>query len=112
MPKDNLIRAATFIRTIDGDTFVARLDLLPKVQPRHQAEAAIRVFGWNAAELREAEGPRMRDVFDFMLRNAVRIDVEIKAISFERIVCSVWIDDVLFSGTLQKQLRRIRGEEN
>jgi hypothetical protein len=108
LDKDNRIRSAAFVRIIDGDTFTARLDLTPSVSPAHECRANIRVKGWNAEELREEEGPYMRDQFAAILQAAQTIDVKLEGMSFTRIVCSVWVDGVLFEGLLRERLNRFR----
>jgi hypothetical protein len=106
--RDNDVRFAEFLRIIDGDTFAARIHLAPKVRPRVQMEASIRVHNWSAAELNTEEGRHMRLLFEETLRTAGRIDVVMKTMSFERIVCAVWIDDELFAGLLTHELLAFR----
>lgn len=106
--EDNLIRAVTYVRTLDGDSFVGLLRLAPVVKPKPLLEAAFRVKGWNAAELREAEGPYMRVQFEARLIAASAIRVRMYTMSFERIVSDVYLDDVLFAGILHTALRDLR----
>ncbi len=101
---DNGVRKAEFRRIIDGDTFVCLADLWPKTKPKTMSEAAIRVKGWNAAELSEAEGPYMRDVFETQLRGAKVITVLASGMSFERVVCTVYLDGEHFMGILSRAL--------
>lgn len=107
---DNLRRTGQYVRTIDGDTFVMRVDLWAptRVKPISKLEAAIRVNGWNAAELDESEGPRMRIEFETLLVKAERIDVYPTGMNRERIVCYVWLDGTLFSGLLHETLEKLR----
>lgn len=102
---DNYVRGARFVKVIDGDTFAAVIALAPKVKPAPLLDAHVRVFGWNAAELREAEGPAMRDAFNELLQAARVITVQMVAMSFERIVCVVYLDGVRFDGLLDNRLR-------
>lgn len=106
--RDNDTRYAEFLRIIDGDTFQARIHLAPHARPRVEMVASIRVANWNAAELNEPEGKFMRDKFEEMLRVAGRIDLQMRTMSFERIVCSVWLDDELFAGILTHELLTFR----
>jgi hypothetical protein len=109
MPRDNYARQIVYQRTIDGDTFAGTMDLLPAfVSPNVKLDTHVRVHNWSAAELREAEGPAMRDAFEKLLKNAKRIDLELRAMSFRRIVASVWLDDVLFAGLLHQRLQQLR----
>lgn len=71
----------------------------------------IRVHGWNAAELKQAEGPAMRDRFAELLTAAKAIDLHPVARSFERIVCDVYIDGVLFAGLLGTHLDALRHDQ-
>lgn len=106
--RDNLVRQAYFQRIIDGDTFVCLLDLTPMVSPQTMLKAHIRVEGWNAKELRESEGPLMRDQFEKLLKATNYISVKLSGMSFQRIVCPVYLDGVLFSGLLREQLSLVR----
>lgn len=108
MPADARVRDARLVRVIDGDTFVAVLDLLPGAEPAPLLETSIRVYNWDAAELRDREGPYMRDVFRQQLEAARRITVEVRGMSFQRIVASVWIDEQLFAGILSRELLQLR----
>jgi endonuclease YncB( thermonuclease family) len=108
MPKDNLTRPATYIRVIDGDTFVAKIPVWQGVKPAVFYEASIRVKGWSAAELNEPEGLIMRDAFESMLRAAKTIDLTFSTMSFERLVCAVFLDDQLFAGLLHQRLHQLR----
>lgn len=108
MTKDNGFRAARYVRIHDGDTFRARVDLWPRADPDPMVEAWIRVRNWNADELREAEGPIMRDLMDALLRSAQSIDLRATGMSFARVVCDVYIDDQLFVGLLHGTLAAIR----
>lgn len=105
---DNQVRSARLLRTLDGDTFAASLDLAPRVKPRPTLEAHIRVRGWSAKELNEIEGPEMLFWFNSLLVGAQTIAVRLGPMSFERIVCDVYLDGVLFAGMLRGQLRNIR----
>jgi hypothetical protein len=106
--RDNDTRFAEFIRIIDGDTFEARIHLVPKVRPRVQIVSSIRVQGWSTAELNTGEGRYMRGKFEELLMNTKRIDLQIRGMSFERIVCAVWLDDELFAGILTHELLSLR----
>lgn len=107
---DNAARRVVLVTKVhDGDTFRAIVNLWPKADPTPMAQVSIRVEGWNAAELREEEGPIMRDLFAQMLTWGQTIDVQAVAMSFQRVVCKVWIDDVLFAGVLHGTLAAIRG---
>lgn len=101
---DNGIRRITFLRISDGDTFVGIMSLARPVRPKPLLEVRIRVEGWNAAELRDAEGPYMRDEFEKILRAAKLITVDMKYMSHDRIVSAVFLDDVLFAGILHERL--------
>lgn len=103
--EDNHTRFVTFLRIVDGDTFHCRMVLLQHVKPQPQYEGNIRVFGWNAAELSEDEGPWMRDHFEALLLKATRITVTVSTMSFERMVAIVWLDGVRFDGILHTALR-------
>jgi hypothetical protein len=108
-PKDNFVRSARYLRTIDGDTFVAEVDLVPPaVHPQVRLEINVRTRGWSAAELREPEGPAMRVEFERLLRSAKLIDLELRNMSFNRCVCSVYLDGVLFAGLLERKLMELR----
>jgi hypothetical protein len=56
----------------------------------------------------EAEGPYMRRKFEELLIVAKRLDLQIRGMSFERIVAAVWIDDELFAGILTHELLELR----
>jgi hypothetical protein len=107
---DNGIRRVVFIRTIDGDTFVGDLLMAPQVRPKPKLEIAVRVENWNAAELSQAEGPFMRTQFDEALKAAHVITVRMKEMSFTRIVCAVFLDDLLFAGFLHASLKAFRSK--
>ena len=106
---DNRTRAVEYMRTLDGDTFEARINVLPGMKPKVKVEAAIRVHNWNAAELSEAEGPYMRREFEKRLVAAKVIVVRTVTMSFERVVCDVWLDGILFSGILKQTLQKLQG---
>lgn len=106
--RDNDTRFAEFQRIIDGDTFEARIHMCPRMRPRLQVVANIRVQNWNAAEMNEAEGPYMRQKFEELLLAAKRIDLQIRTMSFERVVAAVWLDDELFAGILTHELLELR----
>jgi hypothetical protein len=108
---DNRIRAVEFLRILDGDTFEGRWHLLPGVKPKIQIVASLRVNGWNAAELREDEGPYMRDEFAKQLMLAKLITVRVIGMSFERIVGDVYLDGVLFTGILRRLLKKFRTQK-
>ena len=112
MPKDNRCRSAEFIRIVDGDTFIARMIAMPTVEPKHLVQASIRVYNWNAAEMNEPEGAIMRDKFARLLSNASTIDLELRGMSYHRIVCSVFLDGVLFAGILHEELQKLRGVDH
>lgn len=106
---DNNNRTAQFVDVVDGDTFTAMLALVPaRVKPQPMLKARIRVADWNAAELREAEGPAMRDAFERILRSAILITVTLRYMSFERIVSDVYINGERFDGLLKTELMRLR----
>jgi len=105
---DNNVRRVAFLRIIDGDTFVGRVETWRVVAETELAERHIRVHGWNAAELHEDEGPLMRDRFADLLQHARRITVRAAGRSFERVVCDVWTDDVLFAGLMNIHLQTLR----
>ncbi len=105
------MRSATFLSIVDGDTFRARIDLAPSLSLRILTEAKVRVHGWNAAELSETEGPRMRDEFGMELKSATRIRLRLGRMSYDRIVCDVYLDDVPFLGVLVTRLRQLRTGE-
>lgn len=107
---DNYVRQATWVRTIDGDTFVADIQLMHRlVHPQPILRSSIRVRGWNAAELRDDEGPYMREVFDRQLRETTLLTVVAAyGMSFSRIVADVYLDDKLFLGILQTSLATLR----
>ncbi len=110
MIEDHRIRAATFLRVHDGDTFWSRVDLTPGMSVRVPLECKIRVRGYNAAELSETEGPLMRDLFETRLKATVALRVKLGRMSYDRVVCDVWMDGSLFSGVLQTALRGIRAK--
>jgi endonuclease YncB( thermonuclease family) len=105
---DTGVRTAHFVRVIDGDTFRARLLLAPRVDPQPTLDASIRVAGWDAAELRDAEGPSMRDEFESILQSAGTITVQLTGMSFQRVVAVVFIDGKRFDGLLHQSLRQLR----
>lgn len=107
-PRDNDIRFAEFVRIVDGDTFKARIFALPHMRPSVEIVASIRVHNWNAAELDTEEGRHMRLLFEELLRTAGRIDLVVKTMSFERLVCAVYLDDELFAGILTHELLSYR----
>ena len=106
--EDNSVRKCGFVRVLDGDTFEALIELAPRVKPRPLMSANIRVKDYSAAELREPEGPYMRDQFERALKIAGRITIRFHAMSFERIVCDVYLDGQLFAGILKKKLAEFR----
>jgi hypothetical protein len=106
--EDNRVRLVEYMRTLDGDTFEGRTVALPGMKPKMKVEAAIRVKNWNAAELSEAEGAYMREEFKKLLTAGKIITVRLSVMSFERVVCDVWIDGVLFEGTLARRLGGFR----
>ena len=110
MLRDNLVRRVEYVRTIDGDTFRARFMLAEKMEPEPIILGNIRVANWNAKELSEEEGPAMRDIFHNILDGAVIINVVMRTMSFNRVVCDVYIDDYRFTGLLLDELRAIRRE--
>lgn len=110
MIEDNRIRSAQFLRVHDGDTLWARIDLTPGLSLRQQVECKVRVKGYNAAELSEAEGPRMRDLFEATLKSAISLRLKLGRMSYDRVVCEVWLDGYLFAGVLHTALRRIRAK--
>lgn len=105
--RDSLVRAGKYLRTIDGDTFVMLIDLWAptRVKPAPSLETHIRVYGWNAAELKEPDGQAMREEFEHLLMNAKHIDVYPTGMNRERVVCHVWLDGMLFKGLLEVALR-------
>ena len=105
---DNGIRRIVYVRTIDGDTFVGNMLLAPQIRPKPLLEIAIRVEGWSAAELNEAEGEWFRARFEEKLMDAHVITVRMKVMSFNRIVAAVFLDDLLFAGILHEELRKLR----
>lgn len=106
--RDNNTRFCEFMRIIDGDTFQCRIQVLPHVRPRVEVVASIRVHNWNAAEMNTDEGKVLRRKFEELLIHAKRIDLQIKTMSFERIVAAVWLDDELFAGILTHELLELR----
>lgn len=107
---DNGVRTCELLRVIDGDTFVGRVVTLSARAERHCVELHIRVFGWNAAELSTPEGPPLKALFEQQLLAATLITVQPVSRSFERLVCRVFVDGVLFQGILLNALRALRGE--
>jgi hypothetical protein len=105
---DNGFRRVTFLRTIDGDTFKCTMLLAPKIQPEPLLKISVRVEGWSAAELRQPLGAYFLQRFDQLLRAANVITVEMKEMSFNRVVGRVYLDDVLFSGILVTELLQVR----
>lgn len=105
---DNGIRRCEYVRIHDGDTFVADIITWDVPSDRDVARRHIRVKGWNAAELREPEGPLMRDAFEKLLIGASVITLKPSGRSFERVVCSVFLDDQLFAGLLHAKLQALR----
>jgi hypothetical protein len=99
------------MRIIDGDTFQCRIHMCPKVRPRVEVVANIRVHNWSAAELNTDEGRTMRRKFEELLITAQRIDLQLRTMSFERIVCSVYLDGELFAGILMHELLELRREQ-
>ena len=108
MSKDNRLRAASFVRVVDGDTFIASIRTMPGVNPEPRLDASIRVYQWSAVELSHPEGAYMRAKFEQALITAKAIDLQLRGMSYHRIVCSVWLDDVLFAGYLTDKLQQLR----
>jgi hypothetical protein len=108
LEQDRGYRSAEFVRIKDGDTFVAQVITWKVRDECELSQRSIRVRGWSAKELSEDEGPAMRDEFRRMLQNAQLIELRATGRSFERIVCEVYLDGILFSGLLKKSLRRLR----
>lgn len=106
---DNRMRSATYISTYDGDTFWAHVNVLPRVTFFSEMPFRIRVHGYNAAELNEAEGPHLRDFFKAKLEAAKEIRLRIIGMSYDRIVCDVFLDEEMFLGELHQEIRRLRG---
>jgi hypothetical protein len=105
---DNGFRRVEFRRVKDGDTFVGAIITLNVAQERELSEKSIRVHNWDAAELSEPEGAYMRAEFERLLLAAKIITIHPVSRSFERIVCSVFLDDVLFAGIMHEKLLAFR----
>lgn len=108
MIEDLRIRAARYLRIHDGDTFWAAVDLLPGLSIKLPLEVRIRVQAYNAAELKEEEGPAMREYFRVKLEAAKKIHVRLGRFSYDRIVCIVYLDGVPFAGMLKRKLSSLR----
>lgn len=88
---------ATCERVIDGDTFLARIDLGFYVG----VEIRIRVHGVNAPELKTLEGKEARGwALDQLLDQPLIIESYKDERSFERWVCDVYIDGKSYADML------------
>ena len=106
--EDAYIRVAEFDSIWDGDTFWARIHLTKPGILGVSVRAKVRVHKWDAAELSAPEGAYMRDQFEQLLRAASRLRVKILRMSYDRVVCDVYLDDRLFAGLLARALRQFR----
>jgi endonuclease YncB( thermonuclease family) len=96
-PTVNHVHAAEVLRVIDGDTFVARVDLDFHVF----VEITVRVRGLWAAELRAPGGAEAREALVNLLaahKNQVTILSHKDTMSFSRWVCDVWINGLHLAG--------------
>ena len=114
--RDEYLRRAEWMRTLDGDTFEFRMDLGFDVDTRQE----IRLRGFSAKELSEAEGPAMREYADALLRRARVIMVQTFKTNpeehvfanlkrtFTRYVGDVWVDGMSLADALSMQLLTLR----
>jgi micrococcal nuclease len=89
--KPAYVYRAKCTRVIDGDTFVAQVDLgfYASIQLH------VRIRGVNAPELRDAGGRAARDYLVTLIDGKeIVLQSFHEARSFERWVCDVWVADV------------------
>lgn len=85
---------AVFVRVKDGDTLIARLDLLPKGDV--QATRTLRFAGFNAEEcdsrdpIKRAKGDAAKKYLDYLLNEGEELVVTTKASDlYGRILCTI-----------------------
>jgi endonuclease YncB( thermonuclease family) len=89
--------AAICSRVIDGDTFIADVNLGFYVR----AQIRVRVHGINAAEMNTAEGKRAKAwALETLLGEPLMIESFKDEQSFNRWVCDVWVDDKLYADAI------------
>ncbi len=90
-PEVNHVHYAEVVRVIDGDTFIARVDL----DFRCRVDVTVRVRGRWAGEMNTAEGQQEKLALESRLRavdNQIVMLSYKDTMSFSRWVCDVWID--------------------
>lgn len=79
---------AKLIRVVDGDTVYLEVDCGFHIKVTH----SFRLYGINAPELRDAQGPEARDWLTQALTNKALVIDTYKADSFGRWLCTIYID--------------------
>lgn len=86
----NFVYNAECVRVVDGDTFIARVDLGFRVS----TEITIRLRGVNAPEHSKEGGPDAKDFLTAVLlpdKGTLTIQSFKDALSFTRWICDVWV---------------------
>jgi hypothetical protein len=98
-PDPSYVRRAEFVREIDGDSFIVRLDHGKFPVTRSTDEIEVRVHGLFCPELHEPKGEDARSLTTVTLMGAKEIVVETFRTkggggigSFGRTVADVWVD--------------------
>jgi hypothetical protein len=105
-PDDNHVRAAEFDRVVDGDTFWANITAIAMGSTALKLHSKVRVHNYNAVELSDPDGPHMRSIFELQLRTAKQIRLRTHTMSYDRLVCDVYLDNVEFGAMLSATLQQ------
>lgn len=104
-PVANHVHLARVVRVIDGDTFVARVELDFRVK----VDITVRVRDLNAPEMRDADGVEAK----LDLENRIAANDHVVTLlsykdrmSFARWVCDVWIGDAHLAQNLNGVITR------
>lgn len=94
VPTPNWVHSAAVLRVIDGDTFVARIDL-GRFPTKIEATATIRVAGLNAPERKDAGGFEATSSAYQLLSERVVLATRKPdpRDPYGRVVADVWLED-------------------